>query len=151
MSTTSVRTATRRKIFDLLTAAGDLAGVQVSYAEPRTAQKQCVWLGAITGEHQVAGFTANRKQRDDDFTIALFVGVISEPDATGQDADETCETLFATVENVLADDPVLTSAGPADGLLWAVLGKVDGPSPSPAETGYVSLITAQINCKARLT
>lgn len=149
MATTSVRTATRVRLVDLLSAAPQLAGVQVAYGwAGQDAENESVYLGDTRGEVEVAAMKGGRKSRDDRFSFDLWI-VAGAPGQDGpQAADERAEELYAVVEDVLAGDPELGRAVP--GLVHAVLGDVDGPTADPTDEGWASLIRAEVRCWARL-
>ena len=153
MPTTSIRVDVKRRLYDLLSRAGDNALVQVSYGFPQErVEDRAIWLGSVTGTSEIANMKAGRKSRDDAFDIDVWVWANQPADGTGVDADEACIDLYATVENVLADSPTLNLEGAAlTGLLHAVVSTVEGPTVFPTDEGHASQMRVVVSCKTRLT
>lgn len=161
MATTSVRTATARRIMELLATDGDLAGVAVRYGFPRdglagigtdaTIYVRVGEDGGNTNTHMKAG----RKPRDDQWEILVTVAQSAyDDDENGLTLAERIETLFAQVENLFADNPTLQKDGAGiSGLDWAVIsGESDGPIITPADQGnFVGWWSTTVTCRARLS
>lgn len=153
MATTSIRTSARRRFKDLLANNGDLAGVQVSYAWNQAGQEdRSIYLGGIEGTSDIANLRAGRKHRDERFDLEVFIFANYPGDPDGDLASEACEDLYAVVENVLADDPLLAQDGiNLPGLISAVLTDSDGPHPAPTDEGYRAAMRCIVAFHARLT
>lgn len=149
MAATSVRTATKVRLVDLLRAHTALGGVRVDYSWPgRGLEREAVYAGRARGPVEISTMRAGRKARTDTFTVEVWF-VAGAPGQTALEADERAQALCTALEDVLANDPRL--GGAVDGLIDAVLADVDGPDPDPTDEGWVSIVRAEVRCRARLT
>lgn len=148
MATTSTVPAVRAALVSLLTSAINDTDVQVTHGRQQNSlvKRQVVTVGAASPyTSEIANLKAGRKQRDETYSIEVIFWV-AKPRGVPYDADTRVWTLFAELEDLLADDPTL---GGVDGLAWAVLGDVEGDVAIEAE-GPVAWLVASVDCKARL-
>ena len=115
MAATSLRTTVKARLVEVFAAA--LPGTQVFYGLlDKNQPREAVYVGDMRGTSAVANMTgaSARKQRNDDFTIEVWV-VAAQIGQTAQDAEERAEALYAELEDALADPahagPSLTGAG----------------------------------------
>jgi len=164
MGTVSTLPTVKAALITKLTPAlGALGGIQVSYAWPGpNTDPESVFCGRLPFEgplppseilrSEIAGIKTGRKQRQEEYVIPVTFHSF-RPDLTVQDAAtaEARAFLFLSkLEDVLADDPRL---GLATLVQWAALGDVEivAGSPIPWETGWLSLLVADVVVHARLT
>jgi len=149
MATTSIRTAAKAKLVDLLAGRPELAGVQVAYAEPvSNVEAEHVFLGGARGLVNIPTMRTGRKTRDDTFVQEIHF-TAGKPDQTAEQADTRVEEMYGALENLLATDPSLENL---DGLKWAIQnGEVEFFEPEAHAEGYVGYCTARIELKSRLT
>jgi hypothetical protein len=151
MATTSIRTIVRDELIDRLNAQQQLVTsdgrrVPVDPGDPGDKQeREHVWVETIAGTREVAFLEAGRKTIDDQFTIT-FVFAVMNPGATVHDATGRAEQMGYALEDVLADDP---SLGDLDGLVWAKAGRWDGPVHFLIPDGAMSVVMADVDCRAR--
>lgn len=156
VATTSIRTRTRDEILArlrnhqaLVDADGLLVPISPGLPGGRL-EREHVFVAQITGRSEVAFLEAGRKTRDDEFTIT-FVFMTAQPGAETLEADGRVEEMAQALEDVLADDPALSTNGvPLDGLMWATLARFDGPDHELTDEGAVGFMRADVECRARL-
>lgn len=148
MATTSTVPSVKAALVTQLTTAINSSSVQVSYGRPiqNLVKRQVVVVGNVSYSSDIANQKAGRKQRDERYSIEVlfFVGAAR---GRAADAETRVWALFASLENILADDPYL--GGAIDGLAWAVLGSVEADVAHENE-GPVAWIAANVDCLARL-
>lgn len=147
MATTSTVPAVKTALVSLLTSAINDSTVQVMYGKTpdHLAKRQAVVVtGPTSYASEIANLKSGRKQRDETYTITVLF-LVGRPRGQSTVADARAWTLFAELEDILADDPQL---GAIDGLAWAVLGGVEADVAQEKE-GPVAWIAADVDCKAR--
>jgi hypothetical protein len=147
MPTTSIRTAVKTRLVDLLTDA--LNPVQVSYGWPgQDLQDESVFCGQTTGQVTVADFRAGRKTRDDTFTVEVFF-LAMKPGQTAAQAEERAEELYGSLETALAENPKL---GDLPGVIHvAQLGNEVEIKSAPSTEGWEAEVRAVITVKTRVS
>lgn len=148
MATTSTVPAVRAALVTLLTSAINDSDVQVTHGRQQNSlvKRQVVTVGnAGPYSSEIANLKSGRKQRDETYSIEVIFWV-AKPRGVPYDADTRVWTLFAELEDLLADDPTL---GAVDGLAWAVLDDVEAGVDIEKE-GPVAWVVASVDCKARL-
>lgn len=147
-TTTSKRTATKRRVHELIAAS--TFGGTVGYGQPpEHPENTMVLVGDIEGTVAPAAMQSGRKQRNDDFTIEVWMIAVL-PDGTAIDADETVEAIFDTVEGIFADNAKLS--GQVEGLLHCVVkGPARGPNSRKLDRGWASMRSLTLACSVRNT
>jgi hypothetical protein len=149
MATTSTVPTVKAALVTLLTAA--IAGTDVQVMHGRTQdslvkKRRVVVVGAASPySSEIANIVAGRKQRDERYTVDVLF-LVAQPRGKAADAETAAWSMFAVLQDVLADDP---SLGGVDGLVWAVLGSVDSDVAMEKE-GPVAWISAGVDCYGRL-
>ena len=156
MPTTSIRVEAAERLIDLLNLDPDNAGVTIRYGTPNPDVGEPAIFVQCSGEEgqTVAHMRAGRKHRDDLWDLQVWVTMHAAPDDEyGLEAARRVQAAWATVENIVADNPTLSLDGSGlSGLLWASQnGRSDGPRVAETETGYVAWWEGLISCRARLT
>lgn len=152
-TTRTIRTATKRRLFDIIRQHIPAERAVVSYGKPTGwVEGDLVMIGWVEGADGtgIPNQKAARKQMDDRFTIpVVFTAWVAGAEHDG-DADGRVEELFEMVRDQLVEDPTL---GRLPGLVHAVPSRVDGPSGWPGEdgTGRGSAMQLTIDCFARIT
>ena len=153
-ATAPIRSATKRRLFDLL--AAELTGFQVTYTEPAQFAPRSIWLGQATGASRPGALTAGRKIRMDDFTIEVHCLAYETTDDFPA-IDEAAEALWGAVDDALATSPTLNLGGIAlPGLIAATAGNWAGPSNgmivvNDNVSAFSSEVIGQVSCTSRLT
>jgi len=120
--------------------------VQVSDGRPPTGElrPECVYVADADGRDTVPVHKSGRKEREEDYQLAVIVSVHLDQGTVAQAKARAFE-LLAAVEDVLADDP---SLGDVDGLIHATAGRWH------SETGWaqgpVCVIGLEVDCLARI-
>lgn len=154
MPTTTTMAAFRAALYNALVAkqttgtpTPPLSGVQVSYGEPVTSQKERVVFGpAVEGEHEPVALKDGRRKRDETYRMDVVVTVSSKAHPIQSEA--RAAAILGVVEDVLADDPDLSGT---PGVLWAI------PTGVEMDTGYSpegtpkTEATLRVEVRARLT
>lgn len=156
MATTSIRVDSAERLIALLQADPANANATIRYGAPiEDVGDPAFWVQPSGEDGQtVAHMRAGRKHRTDQWDLQVWATVhVAPDDEYGLDAARLIESMWATVENILADNPTLALDGNGlSGLMWAMQdGRSDGPRVSPTETGYVAWWEGLITCRARLT
>jgi hypothetical protein len=154
--TSPIRVETRQAALDLFRANSALDGVTIRYSQPAgMAVLEAVFFGEADGTAEVPNLKSGRKQYEDHWTDDLWVVAEVEGAEDGYDAALRCQTLFAAVQGIYADDPTL---GGLPGLQHATVGEQSsGPNPYPLVADKVGVFgwgawwRAQISCYARIT
>jgi hypothetical protein len=147
--TSSVRLTVADALVAALRAKPVLSGVQVEYGWPGDRiERECIWLGPITGTLQLPLMKAGRMYRDDDWTQQVLVDVMMPAATELREATERVEQLGAVLEGVLADDPTV-------GVIGITYGSVEskdqaGPVWTQGEGPWVQLVY-ELGFRARLT
>lgn len=113
---TSIRWQTVTQVIGLLEAEPTLTGVSIEPGWPgdRVPLAELIWIDELDGNVEIPVMTGGRKQRNDDFTIAMQIRVLGQ--GTTNDTMRRLFEITAAIENVLADDPSLADL---DGVLSA--------------------------------
>lgn len=155
MAATSIRTKVRDEIIRRLNNHPDLVSpdgqrVPISPGLPgKAVEREHVFVVRITGEREVAFMEAGRKTVNDEFTIS-FVFMTAEPGAEVLEATDRVEQMAGALEDILADDPALSTGGePLDGLMWAVSARWDGPDHELTDEGAAGFLRADVDVRAR--
>lgn len=121
---------------------------------PRNPQQgKLIVVGSeVTGELSVAHLSAGRKSYDDQFEVELLC-IAWDPGADShQFSDLDCEQLAELVRDTVADRPRLeavTGGDGMDGVVAAVVSKLDGPSRwwNPEGVGTAMRVTINIHVR----
>jgi hypothetical protein len=133
----------------LVTLIGaQLTGVQVTYGRPADSQleRECVWVGDVTGQQRVPTMMAGRKHRQEDYSVEVVCWVADTRGLVSA-AEARCFELLGEVEDVVADDPTLGLATNV-GFFQATAGTFD--TASDLIGGPAAVIRLAIDCSARL-
>lgn len=115
---TSTLPTVRARLVDLLRAHTTLAAdpaaspprpaVQVEGHPPGEAmQPASVFCGSARGSHGLAAISSNRKRRQETYGLEVWIDVLLPGVDDVAAAEDRCWTLFAALEDVLAEDPTL--------------------------------------------
>lgn len=145
-ATTNTRVDAKRWLVDRL---DNLLGpnVVVSYGEPRGLTRSHVWVGDADGTIEYRALMAGRKQRKDEFSVAVWCSS-SEAGDDAETAEQRVNDMCAALENLLADAP--TCPGLA-GTKWAGITDVRGPMSDPVDAGYSALIRVTVEFHTELS
>lgn len=148
MATTNIRSAFSDALVTALKAHASLSGVQVEPGWPGDElEGEAVWLDEITGDMAFPLLKAGRKPRNDVFTVPVELQA-GNAAQTLSEARNRCGVFLAALEDVLANDPTLSSL---DGVLWTEPGTVRGPFPIRTKQGAVGFCRAEIVVHSRLS
>jgi hypothetical protein len=154
-STTLVRSATKRRLRDLLESASELSGVDVSYGPPRNPTAGAVVaFGDTLGELTVAAMRAGRVPYDDRFVVEIIVGAFEPGDSDHELVDRRAEELAEAVRSIVAERPTLALIDGGDGLdgiVAAVVEDLDGPTPWRTPDGVGAACRVFVAVHARIT
>lgn len=145
----SVVPTVRQAIVDRLRLRAGLSGIQVEPTHPGAAiEEETIFLGdAHDGKHEIANLKAGRKSRNEEFTLDVYVAVLT-PGNSATEAEQRAFALLGEVESMLADDPRV-------GLAASVLQSAEGgdweESLEPEELGWTCALRFEVKCRARLT
>ena len=146
MATGSIRSTFKQALVDSLGLQAGLAQVQIQYGWPGdTLEKDSVWLGGCNGQLSIPVLQAGRKQRDDEFTVDVYIATGTRG-MTAVEADTKVVEYLSALDSVLANDPQLLTL---DGLVAAVVTNIQGPDPSLTAEGASSFATATVSVHAR--
>lgn len=152
MTTNTARAAVKARIRTLIghSPLGD-RGVTVATGQlPENPDRKQVILGDIVGTIAPANMKAGRKDRDDRFTIEVWLIAFVAGASTAAEADELVDAMFSDFEDIFADDPTL--GGTVSGLLHAYLdGPANGPNSRQTPTGWASFRSTTVSCYVRNT
>lgn len=147
--TASIRSTVKRALVTVIRAQAGVAGVTVSYAPPIDGMEdRHIFLGDVQGSISYPTTRATRFQRDDKFTIDVWIRAHVPGDETGEDADEQVEALLGALDDVLSD---VADALDVDGVVMAELGDIEGPMPMRTEEGHESWFQVEVSVHARLS
>lgn len=161
--TQPIRSQTKQRLYDLIkaTAPTDSGNqpVQVSYGWPgNQMEKNCIWIGHVSGPKFINSLRAGRKHVRDEFDIDIWV-VCATPKKDDATAESLCEMLTNLVCDVLAGTADPTTGGPhlrvgGTPLLGleggATISDQDGPNAEPTDEGSVAIAKLVVSCKTRL-
>jgi hypothetical protein len=129
--------------------------ITVTVGPPRDPQQEAlVVIGDVTGELAVPHMTAGRKHYDDSFSVEVLCMAWDPgaPDFTA--VDERCQSLAETIRNTIADHPRLEArigADGSDGVVHAVIGRVDGPNRWWNPEGVGCAMRVNVDIVVRIT
>lgn len=123
--------------------------VQVEYTEPlEIAHDERLFFGDVRdGEHEIRNMKLGRKERDEDYTLILWIEVADEAADTPETVETRALEILTEVEDLLADTPRLdeTIAG-----LDATAGGFALRS-DPLESGWLTTLQFRIDVEAILS
>ena len=131
-----------------LKAESDLSGIQITYGDPgQAARREFIFIGDVTaGGQDPESLSSGRRRRIESYTLDVIVSVQSKPQGL-QENEQRAVVLASAVENVVADNPTLSSL---DGLMFI---ECSGLSMSSAEAGVDGprvFVTVHIHVKGKL-
>lgn len=147
------RAAVKRRVRDILEGL-NLAEVSISYGPPRTpAVGSAVSLGDIRGEWTQPNMRAGRLDVDDRFTLDLILSAWAPGDPDHEQVDADIEELCDEVRRLFADRPFLQDAtgNALPGVVHAVPGEVDGPTPWWTNDGVGAAIRLALDVHVRIS
>lgn len=148
MATTSMVPTVKRRLIELLRAVAAFSKIQIEYSPPGKPESETIFLGRTTGAHEVAGFKAGRKPRDERFTMNLHIEVTIPDAEDGAEAEARTFEILTVVENLLAETPRL---GFEPSEFTAATGGSWESASAPAQRGWDAAIRYEIECHARLS
>jgi|LakMenEpi03Aug12_release.lakeMendotaPanAssembly.Ray.scaffolds.fasta_scaffold232519_3 hypothetical protein len=129
--------------------------VTVLVGPPRDPQQEkLVVIGDVSGQLQVPHLTAGRKHYDDEFSVEVLCIAWDAGAPDFAVADERCQQLAELVRDAVADRPRLEARVGADGLdgvVHAVVGRVDGPNRWWNPEGVGSAMRVNVDILVRIT
>lgn len=141
-----------RSLLEDLNSDHDLT---ITTGPPRDPQQEAlIVIGDVEGELVVPHMTAGRKHYDDSFSVELLC-IAWDPGAPDfADVDVRCQHLAELVRNTIADHPRLEARVNADGLdgvVHAVIGRVDGPNRWWNAEGVGCAMRVNVDIVVRIT
>ena len=132
-----------------LKADSDLSGIQITYGDPgQAARREFIFIGDITaGGQDPESLSSGRRRRIESYTLDVIVSVQSKPQGL-QENEQRAIVLASAVENVVADNPTLSSL---DGLMFIECSGMSVTSNEAGVDGPHSQITVHFEAKARLS
>ena len=132
-----------------LKADSDLSGIQITYGDPGQAgRRECIFIGDVTASGQdPESLSSGRRRRIESYTLDVIVSVQSKPQGL-QENEQRAIVLASAVENVVADNPTLSSL---DGLMFIECACMSVSSNEAGADGPHSQITVHFAVKARLS
>ena len=132
-----------------LKAESDLSGIQITYGDPGQAgRRECIFIGDVTASGQdPESLSSGRRRRIESYTLDVIVSVQSKPQGL-QENEQRAIVLASAVENVVADNPTLSSL---DGLMFIECSGMSVTSNEAGVDGPHSQITVHFAVKARLS
>ena len=132
-----------------LKAESDLSGIQITYGDPgQAARREFVFIGDVTaGGQDPESLSSGRRRRIESYTLDVIVSVQSKPQGL-QENEQRAIVLASAVENVVADNPTLSSL---DGLMFIECAGMSVSSNEAGADGPHSQITVHFAVKARLS
>jgi len=115
--TTSIRWDLAKQIIELLRGDNRLAGALIEPGWPGETELKpdTVWIDQIEGEVTCPFTMADRKVRDDRFTIPIEIRIVDRPNLDA--LMDRVEEIRAAIEDMCANDPTLSNFG---GLMQAL-------------------------------
>ena len=131
-----------------LKADSDLSGIQITYGDPGgAARREFIFIGDVTaGGQDPESLSSGRRRRIESYTLDVIVSVQSKPQGL-QENEERAIVLASAVEDVVADNPTLSSL---DGLMFMECSGMSVTSNEAGADGPHSLVTVHFTVKARL-
>ena len=132
-----------------LQADSTLSAIQVTYGDPGgAARREHVFIGDVTaGGQDPESLSSGRRRRIESYTLDVIVSVQSKPQGL-QENEQRAIVLASAVENVVADNPTLSSL---DGLMFIECSGMSVTSNEAGVDGPHSQITVHFAVKARLS
>ena len=132
-----------------LKADSDLSGIQITYGDPgQAARREFIFIGDVTASGQdPETLSSSRRRRIESYTLDVIVSVQSKPQGL-QENEQRAIVLASAVENVVADNPTLSSL---DGLMFIECAGMSVSSNEAGADGPHSQITVHFAVKARLS
>ena len=132
-----------------LKAESDLSGIQITYGDPgQAARREFIFIGDVTaGGQDPESLSSGRRRRIESYTLDVIVSVQSKPQGL-QENEQRAIVLASAVENVVADNPTLSSL---DGLMFIECSGMSVTSNEAGVDGPHSQITVHFAVKARLS
>jgi hypothetical protein len=132
-----------------LKAESDLSGIQITYGDPgQAARREFIFIGDVTaGGQDPESLSSGRRRRIESYTLDVIVSVQSKPQGL-QENEQRAIVLASAVENVVADNPTLSSL---DGLMFIECSGMSVTSNEAGIDGPHSQITVHFTVKARLS
>ena len=132
-----------------LKAESDLSGIQITYGDPgQAARREFIFIGDVTASGQdPESLSSGRRRRIESYTLDVIVSVQSKPQGV-QENEQRAVVLASAVENVVADNPTLSSL---DGLMFIECSGMSVTSNEAGADGPHSQITVHFAVKARLS
>ena len=132
-----------------LKAESDLSGIQITYGDPGgAARREFIFIGDVTaGGQDPESLSSGRRRRIESYTLDVIVSVQSKPQGL-QENEQRAIVLASAVENVVADNPTLSSL---DGLMFIECSGMSVTSNEAGVDGPHSQITVHFAVKARLS
>jgi len=132
-----------------LKAESDLSGIQITYGDPgQAARREFIFIGDVTaGGQDPESLSSGRRRRIESYTLDVIVSVQSKPQGL-QENEQRAIVLASAVENVVADNPTLSSL---DGLMFIECSGMSVTSNEAGVDGPHSEITVHFQVKARLS
>ncbi len=132
-----------------LKADSDLSGIQITYGDPgQAARREFIFIGDVTaGGQDPESLSSGRRRRIESYTLDVIVSVQSKPQGL-QENEQRAIVLASAVENVVADNPTLSSL---DGLMFMECAGMSVTSNEAGVDGPHSQITVHFAVKARLS
>ncbi len=132
-----------------LKAESDLSGIQIAYGDPgQEARREFIFIGDVTaGGQDPESLSSGRRRRIESYTLDVIVSVQSKPQGL-QENEQRAIVLASAVENVVADNPTLSSL---DGLMFIECSGMSVTSNEAGVDGPHSQITVHFAVKARLS
>ena len=132
-----------------LKAESDLSGIQITYGDPGgAARREFIFIGDVTaGGQDPESLSSGRRRRIESYTLDVIVSVQSKPQGL-QENEQRAIVLASAVENVVADNPTLSSL---DGLMFMECSGMSVSSNEAGADGPHSQITVHFAVKARLS
>jgi len=132
-----------------LQADATLSAIQVTYGDPGgAARREHIFIGDVTaGGQDPESLSSGRRRRIESYTLDVLVSVQSKPQGL-QENEERAIVLASAVEDVVADNPTLSSL---DGLMFMECAGMSVTSNEAGVDGPHSQITVHFAVKARLS
>ena len=132
-----------------LQADATLSAIQVTYGDPgQAARREFIFIGDVTaGGQDPESLSSGRRRRIESYTLDVIVSVQSKPQGL-QENEQRAIVLASAVENVVADNPTLSSL---DGLMFIECSGMSVTSNEAGVDGPHSQITVHFAVKARLS
>ena len=132
-----------------LQADATLSAIQVTYGDPgQAARREFIFIGDVTaGGQDPESLSSGRRRRIESYTLDVIVSVQSKPQGL-QENEQRAIVLASPVENVVADNPTLSSL---DGLMFIECAGMSVSSNEAGADGPHSQITVHFAVKARLS